>query len=159
MQLGPSLLGGELPIDRGSLSVAAAFIGGYLLSERRDIRKTAIKTLTVQDTEFDFGHVQPTAMFGGVVELQFLANTAGFGGREGVIERGRTMGIELIEYHTNDLGLRIPFIDQPLHLVRKVGLGPAFSDHHMPPACLRFTHHKEVGSAVALVFIVNAGWL
>ena len=42
------------------------------LGKRGHIREAAIQTLALQNTEFDFGHVQPTAMFGRVGNSSFL---------------------------------------------------------------------------------------
>ena len=69
MQFGPGLLGGEPPINGRALGISALLIGVHLPSERRYIRQAAIETLPVQHTEFDFGHIQPAAMFGRVVKL------------------------------------------------------------------------------------------
>ena len=69
MQFCPCFLGSELPIDRGPLGIPAEFIGMQFLGKRGHIREAASQTLALQNTEFDFGHVQPTAMFGRVVEL------------------------------------------------------------------------------------------
>ena len=57
MQFGAGLLEGELPLNGRALGVPTVLIGLDFPRERGDIRKTAIQTLAVQDTEFDFGHV------------------------------------------------------------------------------------------------------
>lgn len=49
-----SVAGGELPIDGGAVGNAA------------------IKALVAQDAQLDLGHVEPTAVLWGVVNLQLL---------------------------------------------------------------------------------------
>ena len=86
MQLPACLLGCELPIDRSALHIAAVFIDLKFLRKRGHVGEAAVETLALHDTEFNFSHVQPTAMFGRVVEFQFLAQSSRFVGREGIIK-------------------------------------------------------------------------
>jgi hypothetical protein len=55
-----------------------------------------IETLTGEHAEFDFGHIEPTAVFGGVVELETLGKSFSFGRSEGLVERTGMMGVELV---------------------------------------------------------------
>ncbi len=41
-----------------------------------------------KDANLDFGHVHPTGMFGGVMELKAPGNAPRFAGHKGLIERG-----------------------------------------------------------------------
>ena len=41
---------------------------------------------TVKDTQFDFSHVEPAAMLGGVVKLQLLEKAPGGSWRKGFVQ-------------------------------------------------------------------------
>ena len=65
------------------------------------------EALAGQHAEFAFSHVQPTAVLGRIVPFEPpLDEAAGLLGREGFIERGRLVGVEIV-LHEHDLaGLR-----------------------------------------------------
>ena len=86
MQLPPRILVREAPLDGRPLRVAAPFIGVDFPAEGGDIRDTAIQALALQDAQFDFGHIEPTAVFGRVVKLQLSENPSGLFRGEGFIE-------------------------------------------------------------------------
>jgi hypothetical protein len=66
------------------------------------------------------------------------------------------MGIEIIENDPNDLGLWIPLIHEPLHLLREVLLGSPLGHLYMPPARLRLAEDKQIARALTLVFVIFA---
>lgn len=63
------------------------------------------------------------------------------------------MRVEIIQDDPHQLGGRIAFSDQPLHLVSKVVHRALRRHHQMPPARWRFTKQKEIAGAGACVFI------
>jgi hypothetical protein len=65
-----SLTGGEAPLDWCWVGIAGRFPSRDLTNERRLSTDPAIQTLATQHAELEFGHIQPTAMFGRVMELQ-----------------------------------------------------------------------------------------
>jgi hypothetical protein len=69
-------------------------------------------------------------------------------------KRGHLRGVELVQYHADDLHIWGALIPQPLHLMREVSLRPPRRDRDVPPARLRCTHHEQGARAVALVLIV-----
>src|SRR5437867_5020360 len=101
MQLHPCNLVGEPPVNGRSLGIAAFFISRDLLFERFQIRQAASQTLTLKDAQFDFGHIEPTAMLRGVMELQLPENPPRFLRRKSFIEGGWLMGVELIHGDPN----------------------------------------------------------
>src|SRR5574341_590639 len=70
---------GELPVDGRAHRIAALFPGRHLRDQDGFGRDTPVKTLAGQHRDLDFNHVQPTAMFGSVMELQLASNAAGLG--------------------------------------------------------------------------------
>ena len=63
-----SIIDSELPIDFGSKRVAGLKPSLNRVTEQITRRKTLAETLAFENTEFNFSHVEPTAMNGGVVE-------------------------------------------------------------------------------------------
>src|SRR5512134_1956427 len=66
------------------------------------------------------------------------------------------MCVEIVHHYTDQFSFRIAFIYQPLHLMRKVTLGPMPGHFNVTPACLRLTEYEKVACAVALVLIIKA---
>src|SRR5215471_12035542 len=156
MQFLPRSRSRESPGNRGVRCIACAFIRSDLTGEHGFVRYTAIQTLSLQDTQLDFGHIQPTAVLGRVMKFELLQNAPRFCGGKGFIERRGFVGVEVVQHDTDHLRLRIPGINQPAHLLRKVLHGPLCGDDNMSPADLRFTEQKKITGSVALVFIVIA---
>src|SRR5262249_42915245 len=159
MELYASILSGKAPVNRRMLTIAPLLIGSGVASESSNIRQATIETLTLQDTQFNLRHVEPTAMFRGEMKLQLAPNAARLCGGKRLVERGGLMGIELVEHQANHLRLGILLIDQPPHLVREVLHRPPVAHRHVPPAGLRLTKHKEIGRALARILIVRGGHL
>jgi hypothetical protein len=63
-----------------------------------DIRDPATQTLRGKNGELTFGHIEPTAVLGCVVKLQFACEAARFGGHKCFVERGGCMRIEIIHH-------------------------------------------------------------
>ena len=61
----------------------------------------AVEALAAEDAEFNFGPAfiqqpQLTAVFGCVMNFQFVDESAGFLGREGGVQRGPFVGVEIV---------------------------------------------------------------
>src|ERR1019366_9043224 len=59
-------------------------------------RRHPSQTLTRQDGEFGFGHVEPTAVFGCVVPLKSFGQPPRFRGRKGLVQGGWFVGVEIV---------------------------------------------------------------
>src|ERR687889_1425488 len=82
----PCLFGCELPTDACAGCIALALPGFDLSVENVTLADAAVQALAVQHTDLNLGHVQPTGMFGRVVEFQALKDAVRFGYREGFIQ-------------------------------------------------------------------------
>ncbi len=101
MQFLPCLRGREAPHNRGLGRIADVFIGGDLTDEHGFVRDAAIQTLALQDTQLDFGHIQPTAMLGRVMKFELLQNATGVCGFKGLIERRGFVRVEIVQHDPN----------------------------------------------------------
>ena len=71
-------LQGEAPEDAGGGVIARRHPGRRLGVQGGPIRDAPLQTLPAEDRQLQFGHVEPTAMGGGVVPLQALGDATGF---------------------------------------------------------------------------------
>ena len=55
-----------------------------------------VKTLIGKNGKFGFGQIEPTAVLGRVMPFETLHKPPGFGGREGFVERGLDVGVEIV---------------------------------------------------------------
>ena len=72
-QLGASVGAGEAPVDAHTGAVAAVLPGIGLVLEAGGILDASAKAVGPQGCQFECGHVEPTAMLRGVVELKLAA--------------------------------------------------------------------------------------
>src|SRR5579864_2566515 len=142
-------------MDGNRLRISLALPGSSLSGDDGKCGQTAIETLVAQDGQFAFGNVQPTAMFGSRVKFELAGDAARFGCWEGRVQRGELVGVEIVQHDTNDFGVGVAFVDEPLHLVRKVGGCAPLGDRDMAPASQWLDHHKHIASAVAAVFVID----
>jgi len=74
LQFNPSIFGSKLPIALTRESISTVFPSHNFRVQRFFVRDTAIKTLTGQNTQFNLGNIQPTAMRMSVMELKLVEN-------------------------------------------------------------------------------------
>ena len=78
MELVTSVIGSEAPRDGAVLSIALGLQGGDALAQVLHACHPTRQTATGKNTDLDLGHIEPTAMFGRVVELHPLQKSPGF---------------------------------------------------------------------------------
>ena len=107
-----------------------------------------------EHTQFNLGHIEPTAMFGRVVELQALCDSCGLRGVESLVQRSQLVGVEIVQHHTDQVGLRICMVHQPRHLMCEV-LGRLTSGHfYMTLPSQGLGEHEQVASSASHILIV-----
>ena len=105
-----------------------------------------------EHTQFNLGHIEPTAMFGRVVELQVLRS--GLRGLESLVQRSQLVGVEIVQHHTDQVGLRICMVHQPRHLMCEV-LGRSTSGHfYMTLPSQGLGEHEQVASSASHILMV-----
>ncbi len=158
-KFGPGHIGAELPVDFGPELVARTLPGGNLFAQDLDMGDTTIQTLTGQHRKFTLRHIEPTAMLGGVVKLEFASNAACFMGREDAIQSGRGVGIEIIQDPADAFGRRELLIHQQTQLLGKIGFGPLRSDVDVTPTPQGLNEQKQISGTFAFIFRVITGRL
>lgn len=141
------------PDQRKALSqnrAAVHFEGEGLL-----VGDTPVKTLRGEKTQLGFGHVQPAAVLGGIVDLEALDQAARFGGREGLVQRSWAMGVEVVLHQDDFVGGREVNVREVGERLGVVDRRTPIGHFHMPPTLERGEHHEQIGGAVAFIFIVK----
>jgi hypothetical protein len=87
IEFNPSIVQTEPPIHRCIVPISSLFPGPQLVRELVTVGNTPpIQTLPTEHTRFDFRHIQPAAMFWGVMEFQLHGNPLGFRWRKRFIQ-------------------------------------------------------------------------
>ena len=82
-----------MPFDGGCLGIAFADVGSDMFAERVLVGNSLRQAHIRQDGQLDFGDIEPTAVLGGVVELNLSRDGARLFGRERRVERRCLMRI------------------------------------------------------------------
>lgn len=85
-----------MPFDGGCLGIAFADVGSDMFAERVLVGNSLRQAHVRQDGQLDFGDIEPTAVLGGVVNLQPLRQASGRVRGEGFVERAQLVSIEVI---------------------------------------------------------------
>ena len=99
-----------------------------LVDERFFLSYSARKALTTQMAECDLSHVEPTAVFGGRVDLSFIRDAFCLRRIKCFIKRGFGMGMQIIHHEANFFHMGIMLINKFLYKVRPINFGPLLSD-------------------------------
>ena len=108
----------------------------------------AVQTLSAEDAQLDFSHVQPASVIGCVVKLQAFGYAARLGRRKRFVERAGLVGVEIVQ-------------DQPDHCGVRICLVPAtssVSEVHGSPAPGSTCLHPPFGSQNMNRFRVPFRW-
>src|SRR6266581_6809893 len=159
MEFVTSVIGGKAPRDGAALSIALGLQDSDALAQYLHAFHAARQTTPRKNTDLDLGHIQPTAVFGRVVELHPLQNPPGLCWFKGFIQGSGRMGVQVILHDAHILGVRIHRIDQPLDAVSVVNLGTVLGHLHMAPASQRFDKEKQIGCPQPLILVINPLWL
>ena len=112
LQFDAGLLDSELPVDGALLDVCSSGPGGDFRSQGHDVADAAVgPALAGQATQFAFRHVEPTAVLGGVDEVDPSHVLAGFIGRKRVVERPFRMRVQVVADQCDSRRIRIPSVE------------------------------------------------
>ena len=154
LKFSASVLSGESPVNDGGSLVTLMFQRRDLSLQYHLVADSTVETLIAQDAQLYLSHVQPTAVYRSVMELQALGYTQRFGWLEGIVQRTQLVSVEIVQHQPYRLGVRICLIDQPSHLMSEVHSSALLGHLDMPPTRFRLTEHEQVSCPVSLVLVV-----
>jgi hypothetical protein len=114
-------------------------------------RATAPKTLTTQMAEFALRHVEPTAMFGSIMDRSFSRDSFRLRRIKGFMKRGVGVGIEMVHHEAHLLHVGIMLINEFFDKVRPIYFCALLSDFGIPLTCSWFKRHKNVCRPIPLI--------
>jgi hypothetical protein len=156
MEFVTSVVGGKALRDRRALSITLGLQSGDALAQILHADHPTRQTAPGENTDFDLGHVEPTAMLGRVMELDPLQDAPGLGWLERFIEGRSGMRVQVILHDAHVFGMRIDRIDQPLNAVGVVALGAMVGHFDMAPASKRLDKEKQIGGAQPFILVIHA---
>jgi hypothetical protein len=117
-------------------------------------RDTAPQTLTAQMAQFDLCHVEPTAVFGGRMDLSFLRDAFRLRGIKGFIQRCCGMGMQIVHHQTKFFPMGIRLINKCADKVCPLYLCSLLSNFGIPLASEWFKSHKNICGPLSLILSV-----
>ena len=116
---------GNCAVDGGIFKESYAVVGGVSAVVPVDLPRLQlveqclhglappVQVLASQHAQLDLGHVPPTAVLRGVMDLEPLGEPAGLLGRERRIQAGQLVRIQVVHHQPYPLGLRVHILGQP----------------------------------------------
>src|SRR5436309_16103730 len=98
-------------------------------------------------------------MFWREMDFHFLSQSACFGCRKRLVERGKNMGIEIVHHQNDFFCVRIMHVNHFTHEQGPIFLRSPFTDLDDAFACQWFSDDKHATDAFALILISLAFWL
>src|SRR5437763_2822143 len=154
MQLVTSIAGSKAPGDGAALSIAFSRQSSDTLAQHLHTFHATRKTDTRKNADLDLGHVQPTAVFGRIMELDALQDAPRFWRREGFIQGRSGVRVQIILHDAHVVSLWIDLIHQPANAVGVVNLGAMLRHLNMTPAGKRLEAEKQIARAQPFLFLI-----
>jgi resolvase-like protein len=155
LELDASVRRGELPVNFHLLRVAGMLPGGDFRPHCLDVGDAPVQALSLQYSQFELSHVQPTAVFRRVMNLQFVDQAPCLVWRKSLVQRGRFVRVEIVLHYHNLVRLGMHFVDQVADGVGIILGRTSFRYQHGTATGQRFKQHKEIARTVAFVFVID----
>src|SRR5258708_17057042 len=98
----------ELPVDLESRAIDAKRPGARLAAKRPQVGdSSAPQTLPREQTDFDFGLIEPASMDGRVVHRESIPDLGTHLGAKSIGQRLAGMDVEVIHHQVDGLGFRV----------------------------------------------------
>ena len=142
-------------MDFGFFVVPSLFPGDNLFGDEVLAVDATAQALPVHDADLDFRHVQPTAVFGGVVELHSLQQPSGFRRLESFIEGGPAMGVQVVQHQTRLKGVWIAHVQDLAQTESPVNHRAPLTHEYFPPTAERLNEQNLTAHTFPFVLMVT----
>ncbi len=115
-----------------------------LSNERGSIWQAPIQTLAIQNTNFDFRHVEPTGVFRGVVKVDATQQFLRVLDAEYFLEAFAEVDIEVVHDQMNTACFGIDLFEQVPDEGHELEFGAAVGDQDCSPPALGFHRHEQI---------------
>src|SRR5947209_4192364 len=154
LELDASIGRRKAPIDLDFFGIACLLPSLDLAFELCWIADPLVQGVCREHGEFDLRHVQPTAVFGSIMNLQLLTEALRFLWGKHLIESRWRMRIQVIHHQHDLLGLWIMHVDELTHKFSPIHFRSSPCHLDVALASQRFTGHEEVTDALPFIFVV-----
>src|SRR5258708_23357183 len=143
--------GGKMPVNGSLFLVALGFKAPNSQIELGGVGNAWVEGTRRQNTQFNFSHVEPRAMFGGVVKAQARENASGLSRLKSLIQRSGGVRIEIVQDQMNTAPIGIYGFDQPLHGVGQILGSTLLGRVDWSPGDQRLKKNEKIAPAVTLI--------
>src|SRR5260370_33069056 len=112
-KFGTRILTSKLPRDRAVRTIALHLQGIDAPSQGAQTIHPTRQATALKNADLDFGHIQPTAVFGRVVKLDAPENPPRFLRWDAFIDSTWVMGIQMVLHNGDVLHLRLGLLSYP----------------------------------------------
>src|SRR5919108_5986790 len=117
----------------------------------------SVQALAIHDVDLRFGHVQPTAVLGGVMKFDLIQEPTRFFRSKRLVEARAVMRVQVVLHQANPLGLGAMPVHQLPDTFGIVSPRTAFCHLHMTPPPQRFAQHQLMADPLPLILIIDPG--
>ena len=151
---------GELSVHVGAGFIAALLPGRDFTRKFVAVWDAAVEALATQDSQFDLGPAfieqpQPTALFGGVMDFQFVDQAASFFGGEGRVQRSGFVSVEVVLDEHDLFRVGVHHLDQMRNGVGVVDHSALVCHERCSATFPGGVQQEDVGGSVANVLVVG----
>src|SRR6266496_1955386 len=106
LELDAGVIGSELPVGFGVVSIAIGHPCGDLVDEDLLVGDAAVEALRRENGEFGFRHIEPTAVLWRIMPFEPLDETSCLVWRKSLVQRCWFVSVEIVLHQNNLLGIR-----------------------------------------------------
>ena len=155
-KFGAGLVVGESPVDTFLAFVAIGGPGGAAAGDFGGGVDAVGEALSGQNAQLGFGHVEPTAVLGGVHDLDAIGDAERFFGAKGLIERSNGVSVQVVADQRDPLSLcESRSVDQFANSMSPVDGCLGFGDQDITPSGKGLHEHPDVATPLADVFEID----
>ena len=142
-------------MDLGLPIVPVAFPGSDVALQRLQVWNSPVQALPVKGAKLDLRHVKPTTMLGRVMDFEALCQSPGLPRSKRLVEGCQAVRVQVIHDQAYEDGVWVAFVEHAFDPPRPVFSRSMFGGCHMAFAGQWFYFEKDLGNAIADVFIVH----
>jgi len=121
-------------------------------------RDTAPQALTTPMAEFALRHVEPTAMCGRVMDVEFIGDAFCLRRIKGFIPRSFAVGLEIVQNSTDLLRMGIMLVNEYWDKVSPIHLGARISYLGLALTCSWLKSEQPIGRTISLLLGSISAW-
>ncbi len=135
--------------------VPITFPGSDVNLQHLQVGNSPVQTLPVKSAKLNLRHVKPTAMLGRIMDFKALCQSSGLLRCKRLVEGCQAVRVQVIDNQAYSDGVWVAIVERAFDPPRPVFTRSMFGGCHMAFAGQWFYFEKDLGNAIADVFIVH----